>query len=594
VATNLLLEGTDLEALLSRAHAEGGTHARIVRAEKVRRGGFMGFFAKEGFEVAVEIPDMPSPSVPTARDPRRGAVGSGDDVFTAVTQVIDQLADENPRPGTRRTPVPGQLAADGLLGMADRVSAAERAAARAVTMNAARRAFAEATGRAAAFDLPGAGEGVPHEPSAEGGVPSTTRPAFTALLDQLRQDAAGTAPMPVDVAPLTENVGSVPGDAGARTGDVPATVTAERVPGPQAELTAGTGDPARPPVPAARTAPDLMAHEDPAPQGRPTPRPAPGPAPEPIPAPTAPVAVPTTAPVAVSVAAPSAVQGQERNPEPPPAEVGRPAADPVHPAAGAPAPAPAPAEYAQPTSPVEPAPRRATASGTGRPGLPTPRRGADDADEQLAASRDDRVAADRRALRALGVPVGWTRRLRGGDRFTAVLAMLERMPEADPDFDVDVIAVVGDPEVVQLEAYRCAVDLPDGNIPRRVVVIPARAGAARQAAIAEADRARPVAVAVETAGYCDAETVRETLNELRAGFVVVVIDARQPIEEAARWVESLGEVHALTVDGAIDVPDPASVLRLDLPVVRLDGIPADRVGWAALLCARLGAAEQFA
>ena len=54
---NLLLEGPDLEALLLRAHREGGTAAKIVRASKIRRGGFMGFFAREGFEVAVEIPD---------------------------------------------------------------------------------------------------------------------------------------------------------------------------------------------------------------------------------------------------------------------------------------------------------------------------------------------------------------------------------------------------------------------------------------------------------------------------------------------------------------------------------------------------------
>jgi len=54
---NLLLEGPDLEALLLRAHREGGSAAKIVRAQKVRRGGFMGFFAREGFEVAVEIPE---------------------------------------------------------------------------------------------------------------------------------------------------------------------------------------------------------------------------------------------------------------------------------------------------------------------------------------------------------------------------------------------------------------------------------------------------------------------------------------------------------------------------------------------------------
>ena len=56
MTTTLLLEGDDLEALLERAHAEGGPDARIVRAEKIRHGGVLGFFAKERFEVALEIP----------------------------------------------------------------------------------------------------------------------------------------------------------------------------------------------------------------------------------------------------------------------------------------------------------------------------------------------------------------------------------------------------------------------------------------------------------------------------------------------------------------------------------------------------------
>ena len=63
---DLLLEGDDLEALLSRVHAEGGPGARIVRAEKVRQGGFMGFFARERFEVAVEVPEGNAPATPEA------------------------------------------------------------------------------------------------------------------------------------------------------------------------------------------------------------------------------------------------------------------------------------------------------------------------------------------------------------------------------------------------------------------------------------------------------------------------------------------------------------------------------------------------
>ena len=53
----LLLEGADLESLMVRAREEYGADARIVRAEKVRSGGFMGFFAREHFELTVEVSD---------------------------------------------------------------------------------------------------------------------------------------------------------------------------------------------------------------------------------------------------------------------------------------------------------------------------------------------------------------------------------------------------------------------------------------------------------------------------------------------------------------------------------------------------------
>ncbi len=91
MATNLLLEGDDLEALLVRAKVEGGPHARILRAEKIRHGGVMGFFAKETFEVAIEVPDegeigtsTPAPGLPT-RSP----------VETLLDRIQEQMIDTN-------------------------------------------------------------------------------------------------------------------------------------------------------------------------------------------------------------------------------------------------------------------------------------------------------------------------------------------------------------------------------------------------------------------------------------------------------------------------------------------------------------------
>ena len=53
----LLLEGSNLEGLILRARKEYGPGARVVRAEKVRAGGFLGFFTREHFELTVEISD---------------------------------------------------------------------------------------------------------------------------------------------------------------------------------------------------------------------------------------------------------------------------------------------------------------------------------------------------------------------------------------------------------------------------------------------------------------------------------------------------------------------------------------------------------
>jgi hypothetical protein len=53
----LLLEGPDIEALLAQIRDEHGSAARIVSADKVRRGGVGGFFARQRFEIAVELDD---------------------------------------------------------------------------------------------------------------------------------------------------------------------------------------------------------------------------------------------------------------------------------------------------------------------------------------------------------------------------------------------------------------------------------------------------------------------------------------------------------------------------------------------------------
>jgi hypothetical protein len=65
-STRLLLEGSDIEALLARVRDEHGPGARIVHADKVRTGGVAGFFARERYAVTVEVPDPARAAAPAA------------------------------------------------------------------------------------------------------------------------------------------------------------------------------------------------------------------------------------------------------------------------------------------------------------------------------------------------------------------------------------------------------------------------------------------------------------------------------------------------------------------------------------------------
>jgi hypothetical protein len=54
LASQLRFEGPVLEDLLDRVRTEVGTGARIVAANRIRKGGVGGFFSKEHYEVLVE------------------------------------------------------------------------------------------------------------------------------------------------------------------------------------------------------------------------------------------------------------------------------------------------------------------------------------------------------------------------------------------------------------------------------------------------------------------------------------------------------------------------------------------------------------
>jgi hypothetical protein len=535
VPTTLLLEGDDLEALLERARAEGGPDARIVRAEKIRHGGLLGFFAKERFEVALEIPAPGDP-----RPAPAGAPGTPADTRTSdAPEERTMNRTHTPGGATQRLAErlaaaaadPRVAAAEGLLGLADsadRADAVELAALVPAVATAHPALALQGTGAGAnaSTSLAAASTAVEdaldlalrrlleQQPAgasrtASSVRPSTARPEFTALLDQLRGGAEAPAPAPSPVAVIPAQR--------------PAPVTAHET---AAATTTGGAAPAASVVPAAYRA---VAAPAPAPQPAFT---------APAPAFTAPAPATPAEPPAAPTAAPTAAPVVERH------VLGR-----------------------------------TTRTGAGV--------------QNRDRREDPQLAADRRALRDLGVPIAWTRQLRPGDRFGAVLRMLERMPEVDIDPATRVVAVVGPAASVSLEAHRTALDLPltlDGiATPRPVVRIPAAAGADRAAALAEARLLGDVVVAVETDGAQQVPAAVEALQSIGAGAVIAVVAAADGVERAQGWLDALGQVDALAVEGTTGAVEPAAMLQLGLPVVRLDGIPVDHYTWTAVLCAHLGA-----
>ncbi|MGW6132136.1 hypothetical protein ACWFNE_19105 [Cellulomonas sp. NPDC055163] len=149
MSTRLLLEGGDLAELMVHVREEFGPTARIVRAERIRTGGVAGFFARERYELTVEVPEAPRPRPRALRQPPAAAAG-------------------------------GPVGIDALLAAAEAAEADDPAS-------------------LSAGAAPGAARGT-GEPPADDGTPrvSTGAESFASVLEQVRAMAGGQ-PLPADV-----------------------------------------------------------------------------------------------------------------------------------------------------------------------------------------------------------------------------------------------------------------------------------------------------------------------------------------------------------------------------------------------------------
>lgn len=98
MSNQLRFEGSELEALLTQVRTEIGDDARIVAANRVRKGGVGGFFAKEVYEVVVET-DAPTGGSddrrvrPAARLGRKRAQDTGIDTLDRTPSSVLDLVD---------------------------------------------------------------------------------------------------------------------------------------------------------------------------------------------------------------------------------------------------------------------------------------------------------------------------------------------------------------------------------------------------------------------------------------------------------------------------------------------------------------------
>ena len=119
-STHLRLEGPDLPSLLEQVRAEYGPGARIVHAERIRRGGVGGFFARERYHVEVEVSEgseVRAPSAGPVGGQPAGPVGRGASSARSVLDLVDRLNQEEDaahrRYGAPYAPAPGPAAPGG-------------------------------------------------------------------------------------------------------------------------------------------------------------------------------------------------------------------------------------------------------------------------------------------------------------------------------------------------------------------------------------------------------------------------------------------------------------------------------------------------
>ncbi|MEJ5944079.1 hypothetical protein WDZ17_02040 [Pseudokineococcus basanitobsidens] len=562
--TTVVLEGDEIDELLARVSSEHGPQARVVRAEKVRVGGVAGFFARQRFEVVVEVDDDAAghedegPAADAAdeeEDDVRARQQDGAGADARREEVLEDLFDSP----IARALVRAQVLDDAVppADAAERAGRAPDGAPRAASAGAPASggmgalldaADAEDAHRPGPTPVAGSGRhAVPSQPLEPGRPVSTESAAFAAVLDAVRDAAEPDAGLrgrtderAADRVDERAAEAPVPHDAGAPAGG------AARGGGDDVGPAAGPD-----PVPAGAAVAELMG---------------------------------------LLAARHAAARAGGASPDQPPS------ADPSHDEPDRDEPGPeepateqgagaAPQEAADGPAPVAATPVAATPAAT-----------------PVVAASGSTPAGDDEGVRPRAAAAGLPPHLldalpagAGASDLREVLAALPAVP-ALPDGDGDLVVVVGAPRDALVVARSVASRLglgpdgvvvaarPGGGVLRGEVVRDA-AAARRAAATVRLGDAPGVVVVQADHDPDDVRWARHVVTALRADQVHAVVDATRKPTDTDRWFDAVlaGDPDAVHVVRAAGSADPGTVLGLDLPVAGVDGGPAGPDAWVGLL-----------
>jgi hypothetical protein len=559
VPTRVLLEGPAIEPLLAQVRDEYGSKVRIISADKVRSGGVGGFFAKQHYELSVEVPDPTEDRTDMARQTRMATDNGQPTLERLLEQAEAQDRLDEPAPRTVGRPIrpagqpafgadEGRQAAFGDTGAAF----AELMAGLDVAGHDGAPAHA-----AASRPSPGPKDSAPTLPT----LPTAARGAREAREEKptvrpFRPAAATAAPINAPTSPAPS------------AGFAPATPAAFASARPISPATPAAPPPPAPTMPAAAM-PAAAPLAMPAAAAPPTPAAA---------APPTPAAAAPAMPAASAVATAAATQAafaaaRPAMPAPFIAAVPvSPAAPPVRPLSALPNLAerigglsPSAVEVDEPEPEIEESVPVRSATAFGMDQATTPLSPASAMPYGTPVPSPPYVADNEpviRNLMSVGMPEAMARKITGGDTYAGVLSVLAARPSAPgiPDGPGEILVLAGD---VNLGVPIAKQLLEQAGVSENHLLLaaPTTAGtglhSSRLISTPEAAESRVeklhsadqswIVVMDAPVGGTEPLWVNDMCDAIGATAVWSIVDATRKTADTARHLRTLGEVEALVV-----------------------------------------------